>query len=313
MGMRSRRRRFVVLLFVSALLLAGLSAGPAAAKRHRWAMTPVVLHTHFVQIATGVQDMQLAGRTLLLVTGFAGAGTNLSETLIDDQTGQRTELSVPDCDAPLIGAGWLAFNGAIGNVPSCVTELYSLAGGPPRPIARLGGVVAIGSDWIEYDSNCDEVHFCPTYLFQNLQTGVVKSDPTRTHTIADLNSPVLAHRVCPPLQVPNSSEQLPTARLVPDGRFAIATGVHGVFLERCGTRLHRAIDLNPGPLGASPKAVIWQTTGRKLAGLFLPSLRPFSIKAPELADFELALTPQTLYLRDPEGQVWSAPAPQAGR
>jgi hypothetical protein len=301
-----------VVLFVSALLLAGAPAGSAAAKRNRPATTPVVLHTHFAQIATGVQQMQLDGRTLLLVTGFAGPGTNLSETLIDDKTGTRTQLSVPGCDAPVIGAGWLAFNGAIGDLPGCVTQLYPQAGGPPRPIARLGGVLAIGSDWIEYDNNCDDVHFCPTYLFQNLQTGVVKSDPTRAHTIADLNSPTLARRVCPPVQVPNTSN-VPTSRLVLDGRFAIATGVHGVFLEHCGTRLHRAIDPNPGPLGASPKAVIWQTTGRKLAGLFLPSLRPFIIKAPEFGDFKLALTPQTLYLLDPEGQVWSAPAPQRSR
>ena len=311
--MRSPRRRMsVVGLFVSALLVAGVSAGPAAAQRNRRAMTPVVLHAHFAQIASGVQDMQLAGRTLLLVSGVAGAGTNLSETLIDDQTGKRTEFSVPGCVAPVIGAGWLAFNGAVGDLPGCVTQLYPLAGGPPRPITRLGSVVAIGSDWIEYDDNCDEVHSCPTYLFQNLQTGAVKSDPTHPHTIADLNSAVLAHRVCPPLQVPNS-HQVPTGRLVPDGRFAIATGPSGVFLERCGTRLHRAIDPNRGPFGATAKAVIWQTTGRKLAGLFLPSLRPFTIKAPELADFELALTPQTLYLLDPQGQVWSAPAPQPSR
>jgi hypothetical protein len=307
--MRSPRRIRVVVLFVSALLLAGVSAGPAAAQRNRRVMTPVVLHAHFAQIASGVQQMQLAGRTLLLVSGVAGAGTNLSETLIDDRTGKRTELSVPGCDAPLIGAGWLAFNGAIGDLPGCVTQLYPLAGGPPRPIARLGGVVAIGSDWIEYDNNCDEVHVCPTYLFQNLQTGVVKSDPTRAHTIADLNSPALAQRVCPPLQVPHSFK-VPTATLVPDGRFAIATGTKGVFLEHCGTRLHRAIDPNRGPVGATAKAVIWETTGRQLAGLFLPSLRPFTIKAPELADFELAQTPQTLYLLDPQGQVWSAPAPQ---
>ena len=193
-----------------------------------------------------------------------------------------------------------------------MTQLYPLAGGPPRPRDALGDVLAIGSDWIEYDRNCDEVHSCPTYLFQSLQTGVVKSDPTRAHKIADLNSPTLARRVCPPVQVPNTSN-VPTSRLVLDGRFAIATGVHGVFLEHCGTRLHRAIDPNPGPVGASSKAVIWQTTGRKLAGLFLQSLRPFVIKAPEFADFELALTPQTLYLLDPEGQVWSAPAPQRSR
>src|SRR6202042_57207 len=146
----------------------------------------------------------------------------------------------------------------------------------------------------------------------NLQTGVVKSDPTRAHTIADLNSPVLTQHVCPPLQVPNS-HKVPTARLVPDGHFAIATGTNGVFLEHCGTRLHRATDPNRGPVGATAKTVIWQATGRKLAVLFVPSLRPFTIKAPELADFELALTPQTLYLLDPQGQVWSAPAPQPGR
>ena len=106
--MRSPRRISpCFVLFVSALLLAGAPAGSAATKRNRPATTPVVLHTHSAQIATGVQQMQLDGRTLLLVTGFAGSGTNLSETLIDDQTGTRTQLSVPGCDAPVIGGdGW---------------------------------------------------------------------------------------------------------------------------------------------------------------------------------------------------------------
>jgi len=313
--MRIPRTLKVVVLLLLALLVAGVAPGLAAGKRKLRTAAPIVLRRHFDQIASGVQQLQLAGPDLLLVNGFTAGGTTQGATLIDDRTGQRTELSQPRCATPVSGGQWLAFNAAIGTPPpaDCETQLYPLAGGAPRPLNRNmnGNVVAIGSDWIEFVSTCDQVHPCPSYSFQNLQTGVVRSDPTDATTIANLNSPTLAQRVCSPLRVPiTDSLVAPTSWLVFDGRFAIASGANGIFLDHCGTRLHRALEPPYGAAGATTNAVIWQSGVRRLTGLFLPSLRTFTLQAPEVAEYQLALTTRTLYLLAPEGKVWATAAPK---
>ena len=67
---------------------------------------------------------------------------------------------------------------------------------------------------------------------------------------------------------------------------------------------------SPLTAGATTNAVIWQSGVRRLTGLFLPSLRTFTLQAPEVAEYQLALTTRTLYLLAPEGKVWATAAPK---
>lgn len=78
-----------------------------------------------------------------------------------------------------------------------------------------------------------------------------------------------------------------------------------------------------GALGSNAKAIVWQT-GRRLSGLFLPSLQTFSIplptaivKAPaspplDLPVNALVLTSRALYVEDGyDGTFWRTASPTA--
>ena len=95
-------------------------------------------------------------------------------------------------------------------------ELYSLADGTRHTVTLSPGMPycssppsdpevgcsadAVGADWIEWVAS--SYHHLPTSVyFQNIQTGELRSDPTNAKTFADLNSPALAHRTCPGVQL----------------------------------------------------------------------------------------------------------------
>jgi hypothetical protein len=106
------------------------------------------------------------------------------------------------------------------------------------------------------------------------------------------------------------------------GRFALASGARPNFtnyqyVERCGSRLRVNFSTN-GRVAASARAVVWQPGPTSLHGVFLPSLRAFTIPLPSTLRAAhgviAALTRHTLYVLGDDGtfrtgQLWAATMP----
>lgn len=241
-------------------------------------------------------------------------------TFIDEQTGRRRRVTLPaGCRSggrvsPVLGDSWLLADCGHGRV-----DLYSPAGHEWRAVtvapacrnykSKAGGCIpiAVGTDWIEYDKQ--SIRLGDSFIFQNLATGAVRRDPTNTTTLPDLDSPVLAQRVCPPLRVP------PHGTLTFDGRFALAEGAAGTFIEKCGSHLHVAVSSDT--VAAAPDSIVWSVSPTSApSGVFLPSLRRFTIAPPPghsfIVDVELGI--RHIYITVATGgggaDVWSAPAPR---
>ena len=287
----------------------------ASAQRRQVSSRTLVLHPRFRLAATGITGIQSSGPYVFWLTPEATDQTQAG-VLIDDRTGQRTSVSRPECGSPVIGGSWLVFNSGNCGSPLQIA-LYPLVGGAPRMVPRpfAAASVALGTRWVEFDRNCDDVHLCPNYIFVNIQTGATRTASVPAGSLIDLNSAKLARKICRPLRLPTIPLfELPTRSLVFDGRFAIATGASGIFLERCGRRLHLRISPYGNPfvgdvVGANAHTVVWQSWGRLLTGVFLPTLRRFVIRLPANSSYNIELGPRTLYLLDSNGQVWTAPAP----
>jgi hypothetical protein len=165
-------------------------------------------------------------------------------------------------------------------------------------------------------------------LFQNIETGRVRSDPTTASTRADLDAPGLAERVCSPLRLPSYVD--PYSRrtlgaLTFEGSFALAgplsgDGATATYLERCGSPLHELIS-RTGPVAANARVVVWAPTedpqplgSAHLDGLHLPSLRRFVIPLPAAIASEgvgaVELSSDHLYVvAGGESPVYRAPSP----
>ena len=163
----------------------------------------------------------------------------------------------------------------------------------------------------------------------------MRNDPTTATTFADLNSPALARKVCSPLRVPKadigSEEDVYRWAARPGtitfyGSSVMANGMFragstGLFLERCGSHLHRFIDYNiydPPAVAANAHLVMWQTRPDELSGLWLPSLRPFATLMPAAVHsgpitgsdlYTVDLSSRTLYVVNEYGQLWTARTP----
>ena len=191
-------------------------------------------------------------------------------------------------------------------------------------IAALN-VVGFGAHWIEWAQV--PCRYCSAaYLFQNIDTGQVRSLPgwrPGGRIIPDLDSQSLAQPLCPPLTVPAGVPPPlggpPPGALSLYGSFAIASpGAGGDVLERCGSRLKLAVGSHDGPLGATSHAIVWadSPTGRRLHGLFLPSLRRFVIATnpaaattPYPGASGVVLSSGELYVFDESGRVFATRAP----
>lgn len=244
-------------------------------------------------------------------------------TLIDEQTGRRTRVRLPtDCRAgrrvaPVLGDSWMLADCRRGRV-----DLYSPADGGWQAVtvatacrnfgSSAGGCipVAVGTDWIEYDKQ--SYRLGDQFMFQNIATGAVSGDPTGTTTLPDLDSPVLAQRVCAPLRVPRHG------KLTFDGPFAVASGATGTFIERCGSRLRLPVPFFN--VATAPGSIVWLPSPTSaVRGVFLPSLRRFTVAPPPghayVVDVELSV--RRLYVTVAAGgggaDVWSAPAPRLRR
>jgi hypothetical protein len=240
-------------------------------------------------------------------------------TFIDEQTGRRRRVTLPaGCRSggrisPILGDTWLLADCGPGRV-----DLYSPAGDQwhavtVAPACRnfrspAGGCIplAIGTDWIEYDK--ESYRLGDRFIFQNIATGAVLGDPTSATTLADLDSPVLAQRVCAPLRVPRHGT------LTFDGRFAIAEGATGTFIEKCAS--HLRIPVSSDYVAAAPRSLVWLTSPTQpVSGVFLPTLRRFTVAPPPghhyLVDAEVSV--RHIYVTvagtGATVDVWSARAP----
>jgi hypothetical protein len=273
----------------------------------------------------------------------SGAGT-----VIDAVTGRQQAVVAPGCnsqfDRPWLGGPWLMF---VCQGPGL--QLGALATGAWRTITpapsvqdasrtceetgpgSCGGVNGVGASWIGWEET--PYHGYQRRLFQNIGTGKVRKDPTTATRIVDLNSPTLTRSLCPPLHTPRLNNVYGAGTFYGAlefyGTFAVAQGLasHGsaAYLEHCGSRLHRLLTNGPtqyqfAPLGASTRALIWQSSPATLTGLFLPGLQRFIVRLPHdavlgtwaPADFSLpqiALTPRSLYIRTATGDLWTAKSP----
>lgn len=159
-------------------------------------------------------------------------------------------------------------------------------------------------------------------------------DPTNSQTIADLDSPQLHRAVCRPLRVPVEHPWLSDGTgafmrsrrpiwgsLTFYGSFAVAIGDSGDAIERCGTNLHLHIPIvgnlgatenDPASLG-NERMVLWSHARQELGGVFLPSLRRFTILLPSLIDGvdHAAMGNRTLYVLDDHLELWRTSLPNA--
>ncbi|MGN6870147.1 MAG: hypothetical protein ACTHMY_17295 [Solirubrobacteraceae bacterium] len=191
-------------------------------------------------------------------------------------------------------------------------ELYLPASDEWRAITvaaacrRVCVPLAVGTDWIEYDKRSRRRG--DRFIFQNIATGALLGDPTNATTVADLDSPVLAQPVCPPLRVPRHGT------LTLNGRFAVAAGATGTFIEKCGT--HLRVPVSSENVAAAPGSFVWLTSAtRPMSGVLLPSLKRFTVAAPTVHVYlvDVELSSRHIYVTVSTGgggaDVWSAPAP----
>jgi hypothetical protein len=289
-------------------------------------------------------------------------------TLIDDQTGQRRTIGQAGCNPVPPSAleppdlPWVPFDCAPIGQPA-VPELYSPATGrwlavspnpglsPPCATAFCDVIDyfprAAGRYWLAYEQatcDADGQHCSVRNVFQNIQSGELRQDPSGGSTAIDLNAPNLTRTVCRPLSVPTTlppynTEPVPGS-LIFYGSFALAIGgdrgASAAYLDRCGTRLHRLLttadDPTPDDLvrpAANTREVAWIAHPRPfLSALTLPGLQPFTIRLPNrlvgrycsppdlrVCVAQIALTNHRLYLLTATppypSQVWVAANPRA--
>ncbi len=283
-----------------------------------------------------------------MVISAVGAGT----TLIDEHTGKQTTLIAPPLCGyspsagityPYVtGGGWLLTSCAGYTNPPF--QLYSIASGTWMPFSPwAGSPVAVGSRWIEgygpAEIGCSE-HCAHQYAFANIATGRVTTLPSWQPggtTVPHLNSAGLAATLCSPLRVPQGfPSDLTTTSAAPDpltfaGPFAVGLDVklggldeQRLVLQRCGSPLRRVLtsqlSSSDNQYAINQHAVIWRdysSNGAPLDGVFIPSLKKFTIPLGRIAPpfptaISIFLTSRTLYVwnNDLGSDVVAAPAPR---
>ena len=263
-------------------------------------------------------------------------------------------IARPGCVPEFFGGPWLLFE--CGTPRTTQLALYRPAARTWRLVNwnpnTLGSPDAVGAYWIEsvlgadcsgpQGDHCDSV---PHYAFTRIGTGAqgtVDWVPDGD-IVPGLDSPSLAHKLCSPLRVPHVSfptdvgDAVLPGTVTMFGQFAIASGTTlGADaevkaqdrLERCHSKLRRPIITStPVVAGAQPSrtpignphAIVWPNKPQQLTGLFLPSLREFTVPIPAQvgrvqgttgALDQVFLASRTLYLLNGT-QLWAAPAPRA--
>jgi hypothetical protein len=200
----------------------------------------------------------------------------------------------------------------------------------------------VGSRWIEirYDAGVDcgdHIHSCGEYdRFYEIATGRIRPSPRSSSTSRiDLDSRYLVRPLCRPLQSPSLGPLGPTGTLALYGQFALrftgwpipffdnaapegASG--GWTLQRCGSNQQIPIDTEGEPtafggLTANDHAVLWSVVDGnglwrgRIAGRFLPSLRPFVAQIPQrlvINTDEPVLDNGRIYVDASDGLWWAA-------
>lgn len=191
-----------------------------------------------------------------------------------------------------------------------------------------------GSRWLEAsEANCPQGEHCRTSLvYQNLQSGAVATDPSHAggRYVADLNSPQLAQRLCPPLRVPLSESVFAGAgpgEIIKLGRFAIgigtdSRGVTRAYLDLCGSRVHELLVARQGGidalLSATTNVILWLGGRATLSLESLPSRHRSQIRLrccglPRVSVTQVAVTDRRVYVLTSEERLWAAVLPRTLR
>lgn len=321
MGYRRLLWTLVAALLAAALVSAGSVASARSIKRDRG----LLLQARFERVRGSY--VVGGGRYVFIGRGSQSAGNGV---LIDGRTRRSRALSRPGCRVSAVGAPWVAFScGGSGNGPFQLYNIQtgsfqSLIGNAPYGYCTTNciPITAIGADWVAFLAPAGDYHDRPVPVFQSLRNGQVLSDPANSLTGIDLDSPQLAQSICRPLSLPVVSDADSTGwgSLTFDDGFAIASGSSGDYLERCGSRLHEFLTYSG--TASSAHEIIWQSASRRLAGIFLPDRQRFTVDVPAKVDpsgiagtpaysdrYGLTLTATRLYLINPDGLIWSSPAP----
>jgi hypothetical protein len=262
--------------------------------------------------------------------------------VINTRLGTTTALD-PECHVLGLGPPWVLMSCPQSSDPNALydVELYSLADGTRQTVTPSPGMAycssppydpevtcsadAVGAYWIEWVAS--SYHHLPTSVyFQNIQTGEHRGDPTNATTLADLNSPALAHQTCLGVSRMRGYSTV-WGSLTLDGQFALVTGSdNSVYLERCGTRMRRLLangnTVVSYALASNAGAIVWQAVTSRLDGLLLPSLQRFTIPLPsaivrppgsseDTIVGGLELTSGALYVSEGDGTVWRTASPTA--
>jgi hypothetical protein len=330
--------RLAAVLPVAVAIASGVTTGHAVARAAR---PPLTLPARFTRVGSG----ELIGGERRSLVFNPQTSTGL---LIDGTTGRRTRVSVPGCAGPAaISATTIVFGCGTGAGASY--QLYDIATGRLRPLELNSSlapgcapltpsclqITGVGADWVSVLAPCDEDEQCAeSYSLENLATGAVVPDPTSATTAIDLDVASGGRRLCHPVTVPPNAQDIeggrtPFGSVASAGRFQIATSNAGSFLDQCGVALHQFLTYTSYPGCAhqtcsppvSPHMIVWESKPGRLSGVFVPSLRRFTIAVPRGVDpqarqdqfvngheYGLALTAHSVYLAIGR-VVWTATVP----
>jgi hypothetical protein len=306
--------------------LVGVTAASASAASRR----PITLAGHFTRVSA---DRVIGGQNRVIVWN----GRSAASTLIDGGTGRHTRVAIPGCPRPVVLSATTAAYSCGGGSSAPAYASYDEASGHVVRFAlpALNQLTAIGAHWAGVAQVCQVYCFPTGFSLQSPTTAETREDPTTSDVAPDLDAANPAQVVCSPVRVPGDRFG-GYGSLTADGRYRIAvargsTGRGGVYLEKCGSTLRRFLTWTtyPGCLHAScaPPAsvhlIVWEAKPGQLSGLFLPSLRSFTLRLPHRVDpaaarerrveghqVELAVTTHTLYV-GAGGRVWTTPLPTA--
>jgi hypothetical protein len=216
---------------VAAAIMGLMTAAPANASSQARSRQPPVVRPRFRYV--GAAWMWTGARYALVGPAQQGTDRYARATLIDDQTGRVMTISRAGCHPVEPSAlepldlPWVPFDcsppvtGITPVTSGPAPELYSLATGQWLAVSPSPGIThpcadpfcdvsyiprAAGRYWLAYDqATCmDGQHCSYVNVFQNIQTGELRQDPSGGSTAVDLNAPNLTRTVCGPLSVPTA-------------------------------------------------------------------------------------------------------------
>lgn len=295
-------------------------------------VVPVTLHLRWRLVATKVAYAAGSDRYAAIIE-YGAPGTASSIILVDEQQSVRETITPSGCPQALstmFGGGYLLVVCSYGSY-----QLFNIASGqwvavsPSCPSGWFCQPAGIGRYWLKLAGVPECEHCTRSDLLQDLSTGAVKQDPAAPggRIYDDLNTPSGSRPLCSPLRYP-SDTGLPAASapgVTFEGPFALTIGNHYTIregltpvygLRRCGSPMDLQIppDNPPTPL-ISSGAVVWQNGATRLAGRYLPSLRPFTAVGAPLPQnpygriLLAALTRRTIYMLADSGELWAATLP----